>query len=610
MAQFTKARLGDMLLDEGIITQEQLQDALLEQKEKGGRLEKILIARGYITQDVMMAFLGAQFGIPQVNLLQIGDIPADIVQAVPPVLCVRYCVIPIAKTEHKLTVAMADPLNVFAIDDIKMMSSFEIEPVVASEDEIKALHTKYFGAQGAAAPADKGGTEVKAGDMQEILNTMTMGGADGVEVMGEQEEEIDISKLEAAGSEAPVIRLVNLMMTEAVRAGASDIHIETYEKNMRCRYRIDGVLHEMQAPPKSLSAALSSRIKIMAELDISERRLPQDGRIKIKVLGKEIDLRVSVCPMQFGEKVVMRILDHSNLSLELEKLGFEDQVLPNFVHAITQPYGLVLLTGPTGSGKSTTLYSALNYVNKPILNIATIEDPVEYQMTGINQVEAHSAIGLDFSAGLRCFLRQNADIIMVGEIRDKETAGIAINAALTGLMVFSTLHTNDAPGAVTRLGNMGVVPFLIASTLHCVVGQRLMRRICKECKEPYEADDQSLELLKIKPAAGEKVTIYRGRGCPACSNTGYKGRMAIHEVLILKEGFRKGVLARKSAAELKVIARAEGMQTLRECGVAKVLKGLTSLDELVRVAHEDEDLGGDAPPEIPTEEKQGPIQQA
>ncbi len=380
MAQFTKTGLGDMLLDEGIITREQLQDALLEIKEKGGRLEKILLARGFITQGVMMAFLGAQFGIPQVNLLQIGEIPSDIIRSVPPILCQRYSLIPIAKTEHSLTVATSDPLNVLAMDDIKMMTGYEVEVVVAAEEEIKALHLRYFGAHTEETPGTKGGTEAKTGDMQEILDTMTtLGGADGVEVMGEQAEEVDISKLEAAGNDAPVIRLVNLIMTEAVRAGASDIHIETYEKNMRCRYRIDGVLHEMQAPPKSLSAALSSRVKIMASLDISERRLPQDGRIKIKVLGKEIDLRVSVCPMQFGEKVVMRILDHSNLSLELEKLGFEEQVLPQFIQAITQPYGLVLLTGPTGSGKSTTLYSALNYVNKPILNIATIEDPVEYR---------------------------------------------------------------------------------------------------------------------------------------------------------------------------------------------------------------------------------------
>ena len=548
MADSIRDRLGDMLVDEGILTPEQLQEALQEQKTQGGRLEKILITRGYITQEVMMAFVGTQLGIPQVNLNGVGEIPTDVVMTVPQVLAQRYCLIPIMKTANKLTVAMADPLNVFAIDDVKMMTGFDVEAVIAGEDEIKALHVKYFGAQ-AEGPQGESGKDAKAGDMQEILNTMSMTGEDGVEVMDGVEEDVDISKLEAAGNQAPVIRLVNLLMTEAVRAGASDIHIETYEKNMRCRYRIDGVLHEMQAPPKSLSAALSSRIKIMAELDISERRLPQDGRIKIKVLGKEIDLRVSVCPMQFGEKVVMRILDHSNLSLELEKLGFEEDVLPKFIEAIGRPYGLVLLTGPTGSGKSTTLYSALNYVNKPILNIATIEDPVEYQMTGINQVEAKSAIGLDFAAGLRCFLRQNADIVMVGEIRDKETAGIAINAALTGLMVFSTLHTNDAPGAVTRLGNMGVVPFLIASTVHCVVGQRLMRRICKDCKEPYEADAHSLELLKIKPAPGEKVTIYRGAGCPTCSNTGYKGRMAIHEVLITKERFRKGVLARKSAAD-------------------------------------------------------------
>ncbi len=400
---------------------------------------------------------------------------------------------------------------------------------------------------------------------------------------------MDISKLEAAGRDTPVIRLVNLVMTEAVRAGASDIHIETYEKSLRCRYRIDGVLHEVQSPPRSLAASIASRIKIMASLDISERRLPQDGRIKVKVLGKEIDIRVSICPMQFGEKVVMRILDHSNLSLDLPKLGFEEDILPKFTRAISQPYGMVLLTGPTGSGKSTTLYSALNYINKPIINISTIEDPVEYQMTGINQIEAKSGIGLDFSTGLRCFLRQNTDIIMVGEIRDKDTAEIAINAALTGLMVFSTLHTNDAPGAITRLGNMGIVPFLISSTLNCVVAQRLIRKICNDCKQPYEATPDVLEELNIQTQNGEPVMLYRGGGCSTCSNTGYKGRMAIHEVLILNEEFRKGVFQRKSAVELKKIARQDGMQTLRECGVKKVLKGLTTVEELLRIAHEDEE---------------------
>ena len=405
--------------------------------------------------------------------------------------------------------------------------------------------------------------------------------------MEEKAEDMDISKLEAAGEDAPVVRLVNLILTEAVRSGASDIHIEPYEKSLRCRYRIDGVLHEVQSPPRSLGAAISSRLKIMSSLDIAERRLPQDGRIKIKVLGKEIDLRVSICPVQFGEKTVMRILDSSNLSLDLPKLGFEEDVLPKFEKAIVEPYGLVLVTGPTGSGKSTTLYSALHYINDPDTNISTIEDPVEYNLPGINQVNAKAGIGLTFAAGLRSFLRQDPDVIMVGEIRDKETAEIAINAALTGHLVFSTLHTNDAPGAVTRMGNMGVEPFLITSTVHCVVAQRLLRRICKDCKESYTAPAEVLEEMGLQ-ATDQPVTLYRGAGCATCSSTGYKGRMAIHEVMILNEDFRKAVLQRKSAAELKNVAREGGMQTLRECGVQKVLKGLTSVEELFRVAHADE----------------------
>ena len=585
MPESMKKRLGEMLVDEGIISEEQLQEALHEQKIKGGRLEKILISQGYVTQDVIMAFVGTQLGIPHVSLNEIGDIPNDVVFSVPESIALNHCLIPIVKKDKKLTVAMADPLNVFAIDDIKMMTGFEVEPAIASETEIKAMHAKYYGTGGASGGAASGGPEA-GGDMQEILNSMG-GGDNNLEVMEEKEEEMDISKLEAAGEDAPVVRLVNLVLTEAVRSNASDIHIEPYEKNLRCRYRIDGVLHEVQSPPKSLAAAISSRLKIMASLDIAERRLPQDGRIKIKVLGKEIDLRVSVCPVQFGEKIVMRILDSSNLSLDLPKLGFEEDILPKFEKAIVEPYGLVLVTGPTGSGKSTTLYSALHYINDPDTNISTIEDPVEYNLPGINQVNAKAGIGLTFAAGLRSFLRQDPDVIMVGEIRDKETAEIAINAALTGHLVFSTLHTNDAPGAVTRMGNMGVEPFLITSTVHCVVAQRLLRRICKDCKQPFEATNEILEELGVQ-STGEPVTLHRGVGCNTCSNTGYKGRMAIHEVLMLNEDFRKGVLQRKSASELKKIARAGGMQTLRECGVRKVLKGMTSVEELLRVAHADE----------------------
>ncbi len=583
MPESMKKRLGEMLVDEGIISEEQLQEALHEQKIKGGRLEKILISQGYVTQDVIMAFVGTQLGIPHVNLTEIGDIPNDVVFSVPESIAVNHCLIPIVKKDKKLTVAMADPLNVFAIDDIKMMTGFEVEPAIAGETEIRAMQSKYYGS--AAALGGGGGGAEAGGDMQEIINSM--GAGDNLEVMEEKAEEMDISKLEAAGEDAPVVRLVNLILTEAVRSGASDIHIEPYEKSLRCRYRIDGVLHEVQSPPRQLSAAISSRLKIMSSLDIAERRLPQDGRIKIKVLGKEIDLRVSICPIQFGEKIVMRILDSSNLSLDLPKLGFEDDILPKFEKAIVEPYGLVLVTGPTGSGKSTTLYSALHYINDPDTNISTIEDPVEYNLPGINQVNAKAGIGLTFAAGLRSFLRQDPDVIMVGEIRDKETGEIAINAALTGHLVFSTLHTNDAPGAVTRMTNMGIEPFLITSTVHCVVAQRLLRRICKDCKESFEATPELLEELGMDPN-GEKVTLYRGAGCATCSSTGYKGRMAIHEVMILSEDFKKGVLQRKPASELKKLARAGGMQTLRECGVKKVLKGMTTVEELLRVAHADE----------------------
>lgn len=594
MADSMKMRLGEMLVDEGIITPEQLQEAMQEQRSKGGRLEMILIDRGYVTQDVIMAFVGTQLGIPHVSLTEI-TIPKDVLDAVPESIAVNHCLIPVFKKDNKVTVAMADPLNVFAIDDVKMMTGLDVEPAIASETDIKAMHLKYYGpnaghkpvttATNPAAvkkPKAKSFEEAPPLDMDQLLKE-----DQNLEVVEEQEDELDIASLESAGEDAPVVRVVNFILTEAVRSGASDIHIEPYEKNYRVRYRIDGVLHEVKGPPKSMSSAVSSRIKIMSSLDIAERRLPQDGRIKIKVLGKEIDLRVSVCPVQFGEKIVMRILDSSNLSLDIPKLGFEEGVQEKFEKAIREPYGLVLVTGPTGSGKSTTLYSALHAINDPDTNISTIEDPVEYNLPGINQVNAKASIGLTFAAGLRSFLRQDPDVVMVGEIRDKETAEIAINAALTGHLVFSTLHTNDAPGAVTRMGNMGVEPFLITSTVHCVVAQRLIRRVCKDCKEPYTPEAEVLQEMGLPP--DQPVTLYHGKGCKTCSDTGYKGRMAIHEVLILSDEFRKAVIQRKPASELKKVAREGGMQTLRECGVQKVLKGMTTVEELFRVAHADED---------------------
>ncbi len=597
MADSMKMRLGEMLVDEGIITPEQLQEAMQEQRSKGGRLEMILIDRGYVTQDVIMAFVGTQLGIPHVSLTEI-TIPKDVLESVPESIAVNHCLIPVFKKDNKVTVAMADPLNVFAIDDVKMMTGLDVEPAIASETDIKAMHLKYYGPNAGHKPipspsAGPAGAPKKAKaksfeeapplDMDKLLQE-----EQNLEVVEEEEDQMDISSLEAAGEDAPVVRVVNFILTEAVRAGASDIHIEPYEKNYRCRYRIDGVLHEVKAPPRSMASAVSSRLKIMSSLDIAERRLPQDGRIKIKVLGKEIDLRVSVCPVQFGEKIVMRILDSSNLSLDIPKLGFEPGIQEKFEKAIREPYGLVLVTGPTGSGKSTTLYSALHAINDPDTNISTIEDPVEYNLPGINQVNAKAGIGLTFAAGLRSFLRQDPDVVMVGEIRDKETAEIAINAALTGHLVFSTLHTNDAPGAVTRMGNMGVEPFLITSTVHCVVAQRLLRRVCKDCKEPYTPEPEVLQEMGLDPN-GERPTLYHGKGCKTCSDTGYKGRMAIHEVMILSDEFRKAVIQRKPASELKKVARESGMQTLRECGVQKVLKGMTTVEELFRVAHADED---------------------
>ena len=581
MTESMKKRLGEMLVDEGIITEEQLLEAMQEQKLKGGRLEKILISQGYVTQDVIMAFVGTQLGIPHVSIADVGTIPNDVVFAVPESLALKYCLLPIARKDTKLTVAMADPLNVFAIDDVKMMTGLEVEPVIAAENEIKEAHAKYFGA--AAGGGETGG------DMQEIINSMG-GGTDGLEVLEEENEETDISKLEAAGEEAPVIRLVNLLLTEAVRIGATDIHIEPYEKYLRCRYRVDGMLHEIQAPPKHLAAAITSRIKIMSSLDISERRLPQDGRVKIKVLGKEVDLRVSVLPIQFGEKIVMRVLDASTLSLDLAKLGFEIEMLPKIEKAILEPYGFILVTGPTSSGKSTTLYSILQQLNHPDVNISPAEEPVEYSLHGINQVNTKPAIGLTFAASLRAFLRQDPDVILVGEIRDKDTTEIAINAALTGHLVLSTLHTNDAPSTIIRMINLGVEPFLITSTVHCIISQRLMRRVCSDCKQPIEAMPEIFEELKYKPAPGETVTLYRGAGCPACSNTGYKGRTAVYEIMVPNDAIRNAVLLRKSSDDLKTLARQNGMQTMFEAGVRKVMRGMTTVEEMLRVVHADAEM--------------------
>ncbi|MCK4532330.1 type IV-A pilus assembly ATPase PilB [bacterium] len=576
-ATVIKEKLGNLLVDVGIISKEQLKEANEEQKKTGMKLGKILTARGYISEDVLLAFLGKQFGISFISLDEYGDIPKDVIKSVPESMVKRQMVIPVYKKKNVLTIAMADPMNVFAVDDLRLMTGCDVNVVIASESEIKSAIEKYYGSS-------------SKGSMDDILKEMETGDADDLEIVNESEGEEELSALALAAEDAPVVKIVNLLLGEAIKMGASDIHIEPYEKTLRIRYRVDGVLHQAKAPPKKLQNAVVSRIKIMSSLDIAERRLPQDGRIKIRVSNREVDLRVSILPTAFGEKVVMRVLDAAALCLDLTKLGFEENTLSVYNKNIEIPYGIVLVTGPTGSGKSTTLYSTLSTLNYPDKNIVTIEDPVEYVLEGINQVQAKPDIGLTFAAGLRSFLRQDPDIIMVGEIRDTETAEIAINAALTGHLVFSTLHTNDAPGAVTRLNNMGIEPFLTSSTIIMVIAQRLVRVICKKCKESYEVPFDSvsgLGVTKEMVGGSDKVTLYKGKGCDNCTNTGYRGRLACYEVMEINDRIRDLVLERASTHVVKQAACEEGMLTLREAAVKKLLSGTTTVEEVMRVTFAD-----------------------
>ncbi|OGS45658.1 MAG: type II secretion system protein GspE [Elusimicrobia bacterium RIFOXYD2_FULL_34_15] len=571
-----KKKLGDLLVDVGIITPQQLEDALEEQKKRGGTLGVILMSLGYITEDVLLAFLGKQCGVSYISLSEYGEITEEIIKSVPESVVRHQTLIPIAKENNLLTVAMADPLNVFATDDLRLMTGCDINVVIASENEIKSAIDKYYGGKTS---------------MDDIVKDMESKGADSdVDVVKEMDGGKDITTLESEGEDAPVIKIVNLLLSGAVKAKASDIHIEPYEKSLRVRYRIDGVLHEVSAPPKRTQNAMVSRLKIMSNLDIAERRLPQDGRIKIKVINKEVDLRISVLPTAFGEKVVMRILDASSLCLDLTKLGFEPEALAVYQKNMQIPYGIILVTGPTGSGKSTTLYSTLSQLNQPDVNISTIEDPVEYVLEGINQVQARADIGLTFAAGLKSFLRQDPDIIMVGEIRDTETAEIAINAALTGHLVFSTLHTNDAPGAVTRLNNMGIEPFLTTSTVIMVVAQRLVRVICQHCKESYEVTREvviSTGISEKEIGNTSKIKLYRGKGCNECSNTGYRGRLACYEVMEISDKIRELILDRASTHIVKQSAVENGMVTLRQAALRKVLAGTTTVEEMMRITFAD-----------------------
>ncbi len=557
-------RLGDMLVKATLITKDQLTKALQQQETSGGRIGTNLVKLGFISEDDITSFLSRQYGVPSINLSHFEIDPA-VIKLIPSEIAQKQQIVPINRTGNVLTVAMADPSNIFAIDDIKFMTGFKVEPVVAAETSIKNAINKHYDS---------------AGLVEDIMKTFD---DKDVEALRDSDDAVNVAELGQAAEDAPVVKLVNLILTDAIKKGASDIHIEPYEKSFRVRYRIDGVLYEVMQPPTRLRAAISSRVKIMAQLDIAERRLPQDGRIKIKMAGREMDYRVSTLPTLFGEKVVLRLLDKGNLQLDMTKLGFEAHALAEFEIGILMPYGMVLVTGPTGSGKTTTLYSALNRLNTAETNIMTCEDPVELQLPGINQVQMKAEIGLNFAAALRSFLRQDPDIIMVGEIRDYETAEIAIKAALTGHLVLSTLHTNDAPSTISRLLNMGVEPFLVAASTNVILAQRLARRVCLGCKEPAPVPPQALVNLGFNPEEAETITPVKGKGCMGCSETGYRGRVALYEVMVIRETLREAILQGASVSELRELGRKNGMRTLREAGLQKIREGVTSLEEVMRV---------------------------
>jgi type IV pilus assembly protein PilB len=556
-------RLGELLVRENLISLQQLQKAQDEQRKTGGRIGSLLVKQGAIAEGDLTNFLSKQYGVPAISLKDF-EIDADVIKLVPVAAAEKHQVVPVNRAGSSLIIAMSDPSNIFAIDDIKFLTGYNVEVVVASEQAIREAIEKYY--------AEKGPS------YDELMQ-----GFDDSEVsIIESESEADVVDLEKSAEEAPVVKLVNLILLDAIKKGASDIHVEPYEKDFRVRFRIDGVLYEVMKPPMRLRSAIISRLKIMSELDISERRLPQDGRIKLKLgKGKEMDVRVSGCPTLFGEKVVMRLLDKSTLQLDMTKLGFEEQQLRDFMEAIDRPYGMVLVTGPTGSGKTTTLYSALSKLNEVSWNISTAEDPVEFNFFGINQVQMHEDIGLNFAAALRSFLRQDPDIIMVGEIRDFETAEIGVKAALTGHLVLSTLHTNDAPGTVSRLLNMGIEPFLVTASLNAIVAQRLCRRLCQECKKPLQVEDQVLLDAGIPAEEIGTFQAFEKGGCKTCNDRGYKGRVAVYEVMPLWDGVKELIINGSSTAELKQEAIRLGFKTLRMSALNKVKQGVTTLAEAV-----------------------------
>ncbi len=561
-------RLGELLVRENVISANQLRKAQDSQRKEGGRLGSSLVKLGMIEESELTSFLSKQYGVPAINLSDF-EIDREVINLVPREVAEKHSLVPFNRSGSTISVAMSDPSNIFAIDDIKFITGYNVEVMVASEEAIKAAIERYYGEQ------------VTYEDVMEDFD-------EGEIDYGEEEEDFDVVDLEKSSEEAPVVRLVNLVLIDAIKKAASDIHVEPYEKEFRVRYRIDGVLYEVMKPPLKLRNALISRLKIMSELDIAERRLPQDGRIKLKLgKGREMDFRVSVLPTLFGEKVVLRLLDKSNLQLDMTKLGFDPEPLKEFKKAIQSPYGMLLVTGPTGSGKTTTLYSALSELNQPTVNLSTAEDPVEFNLPGINQVQMHDEIGLNFASALRSFLRQDPDIIMVGEIRDFETAEIAVKAALTGHLVLSTLHTNDAPSTISRLLNMGVEPFLVTASVLLIVAQRLARRICPECKQPVKVPEQSLVDLGFKPEQAKGITSYKGVGCRNCADTGYKGRVALYEVMPFWDPLKEMVLNGASTAELKMESIKLGMNTLRMAGLNKLKEGMTTIEEVGRVTAAD-----------------------
>jgi type IV pilus assembly protein PilB len=560
-------RLGDLLVAEGLITDEQLGKALAEQRGSTEKLGSILLKLNFVQEEQLIGFLSRQYGIPSITLSQL-DIDPEVLKLVPDAIAKKYEVLPIKKQGSTLTLAMADPTNVFALDDVAFMTNLQVTPVVASQAAIRKAIERNYEAQTAV-------TDVMTQLSAEVGN---------VEVVEDDtQSKVDVFELKESADEAPVVKLVNMVLVDAIRKGASDIHWEPYEKVFRIRFRIDGVLHEMLAPPKRLEAAIISRLKIMSNLDIAERRMPQDGRIKLRYNTREIDFRVSILPTIFGEKAVLRILDKDALKLDLTQLGFDTWSLEKFSHAIKQPYGMVLITGPTGSGKTTTLYSAIHTINSPEHNIMTAEDPVEYNLKGVNQVQVDEGVGRTFASALRSFLRQDPDVILVGETRDLETAQISIRAALTGHLVFSTLHTNDCPSTIARLVDMGIPPFLIASSLQLILAQRLGRKVCKDCKEPYDAEEDSLVPYGHVPTGLGTVKFYKGKGCQVCNFTGMKGRIALYEVMPISQELRDAILKSAATAELREIAQAQGMKTLRQAGLQKVIEGTTTVDEVLRV---------------------------